>query len=152
MANEAEKLAFEVGDEVAETMGYALVDAQFKKEGKDRYLRLFIDKDGGVGIDDCEKFSRAFETEYDRRDPIDGGYILEVSSPGLDRKLKTEREFKHYIGRIVDVKLFKESDAGKEFSGTLTGFDGKTVSIECEGRNVNINPKEAAYIRLHFEI
>lgn len=152
MANEAEKLAFEVGDEVAETMGYALVDAQFKKEGKDRYLRLFIDKDGGVGIDDCEKFSRAFETEYDRRDPIDGGYILEVSSPGLDRKLKTEREFKHYIGRIVDVKLFKESDAGKEFSGTLTGFDGKTVSVECEGRNVNINPKEAAYIRLHFEI
>lgn len=152
MANEAEKLAFEVGDEVAETMGYALVDAQFKKEGKDRYLRLFIDKDGGVGIDDCEKFSRAFETEYDRRDPIDGGYILEVSSPGLDRKLKTEREFKHYIGRIVDVKLFKESDAGKEFSGTLTGFDGRTVSVECEGRNVNINPKEAAYIRLHFEI
>lgn len=151
MANAVESLAFEVGDAVAENLGFTLVDAQFVKEGKEKYLRLFVDKDGGIGIDDCETFSRAFEQEFDERDPVDGGYILEVSSPGLDRRLKTEREFKYYIGREVDVKLFKPCELGKEFSGILAEYENGTVFIECADMRMEINPKDAAYIRLHFE-
>lgn len=151
MANAAETLAFEIGDKIAEDMGFTVVDVQSVKEGKERYLRIFIDKDGGIGIDDCEKFSRGFETEFDAHDPIEGGYILEVSSPGLDRKLKTEREFLHYIGREVDVKLFKQSEHGKEFTGILTAYENSAVTIDCGGEKITVSPKEAAYIRLHFD-
>ncbi len=151
MANAAEKLAFELGDKIAGNMGFTLVDVQLVKEGKGKYLRLFIDKDGGVGIDDCECFSKAFETEFDACDPIDGGYILEVSSPGLDRKLKTEREFMHYIGREVDVKLFQKSEVGKEFTGILSGYEKGAATISVDGTDITVNPKDAAYIRLHFE-
>lgn len=152
MANAAETAAFEIGDRLAESMGYTVVDAQFVKEGKNKYLRLFIDKDGGIGIDDCEVFSRAFEKEFDEADPIEGEYILEVSSPGLDRKLRTEREFRYYIGREVDVKLYKQSDAGKEFCGVLADYAKDTVTIDLGDRSIGICPKDAAYIRLHFEI
>lgn len=141
----------EIGDKIAEKLGMCVVDAQFKKEDGKQFLRIFIDKDGGVGIDDCEEFSRAFGDELDKTDPIDTEYILEVSSPGVDRKLKTEREFLHYIGREVDVKLYKASDGNKEFSGILTSYEDKTATIDCGGTPLKINTKDAAYIKLHFE-
>lgn len=150
MANKTELLALEIGDKIAEGMGLCVVDAQFKKEAGKQYLRLFIDKEGGVGIDDCEAFSRAFGDEIDKLDPIEAEYTLEVSSPGVDRKLKTEREFLHYIGREVDVKLFKAKDGTKEFTGILKGYDGGNVTVDC-GREKTLDVKEAAFIRLHFE-
>lgn len=150
MANKTEVLAFEIGDKVAEECGVYLVDAQFKKEAGKQYLRLFIDCEGGVGIDDCEKFSRAFGDAIDELDPIEAEYILEVSSPGVDRKLKTEREFLHYLGREVDVKLFKAVNGKKEFTGILKAYENGTAVIE-EETEIEVNTKDAAYIRLHFE-
>ena len=151
MANDIVKLAFGIGDALSAEMGVSVVDAEFKKEAGKQYLRIFIDKDGGVGIDDCEAFSREFEKKLDECDPIETEYTLEVSSPGLERKLKTKREFDHFMGRTVDVKLFSEKDGLKEFSGELTGFDGKNAEIGLGDKTVSVNIKEAAYIKLHFE-
>jgi len=151
LANEIEKRALDIGDAVAESIGVSVIDAEYKKEAGKQYLRIFIDKEGGTGIDDCEAFSRAFEQKFDEFDPIKTEYILEVSSPGLERKLKTKREFDYFKGREVDIKLFSEKDGLKEFSGILLGFDGKTAQIEYGGDTVSVNVKEAAYIKLHFE-
>ena len=151
MANDIVGLALDIADALSEKMGISVVDAEFKKEAGKQYLRIFIDKSGGVGIDDCEAFSRAFEEKIDERDPINTEYTLEVSSPGLERKLKTKREFDHFKGREVDVKLFKEENGLKEFGGKLLDFDGKTAQIEVDGKTVPVNVKEAAYIKLHFE-
>ena len=151
MANNAVTVAYEIGDELAEKHKLYVVDIQLKKEAGKQFLRIFIDKEGGVGIDDCESFSREFEELYDARDPIKTEYTLEVSSPGLDRKLKTEREFKHFKGREVDVKLFAETDGLKEFCGILSDFEDNIAKIDCNGKNVSINIKDAAYIKLHFE-
>lgn len=150
MANKTELIALEIGDKIAAEHGYCVVDAQYKKEAGKYFLRLFIDKDGGVGIDDCEVFSRAFGDAIDEVDPIEQEYTLEVSSPGVDRKLKTEREFLHYIGREVDVKLFKAEDGKKEFSGILKEYTDGEVIIGSD-KDIKINTKDAAYIKLHFE-
>lgn len=151
MANDIVNLALDIGDKIALDMGVSVVDAEFKKEAGKQYLRVFIDKKDGVGIDDCEAFSRAFEEKFDSIDPIKDEYTLEVSSPGLDRKLKTKREFDYFAGREVDVKLFSSQNGLKEFSGKLIDFDGKTVKIEYAGEIIPVNVKEAAYIKLHFE-
>ncbi len=151
MANKTEAVAFSIGDKIAESLGMTVVDAQFKKEGGKQYLRLFIDKDGGVGIDDCEEFSRRFSDEIDALDPIETEYTLEVSSPGVDRKLKTEREFLHYIGRCVDVKLYKAIEGVKEFEGVLDAYSDDVVTINRGNVPLEINIKDAAYIKLHFE-
>lgn len=145
------ELALDIGDELAEAMGLSVIDAEFKKEAGKQYLRIFIDKEGGVGIDDCEEFSRAFEEKLDECDPIKEEYTLEVSSPGLERKLKTKREFDYFLGRDVDVKLFSAQNGLKEFVGKLTDFDGKAAKIDCGGEIISVNVKEAAYIKLHFE-
>lgn len=151
MANKVEALAFEIGDEIANNTSTTLVDANYKKEAGKYYLRLFIDKPEGVGIDDCEAFSRAFEERFDLVDPTENEYILEVSSPGLDRKLKTEREFRHFSGRQVDVKLFSELDGRKEFEGILGEYENGKVQIICDSETIALDIKNAAYIKLHFE-
>lgn len=150
MANEIIKTAFSAGDKIAAQQGVYLVDAEYKKEAGDWYLRLFIDKEGGVGIDDCETFSRAFGEEMDRLDPIAAPYCLEVSSPGVERQLKTEREFQYYLGRRVSVKLYKAFDGKKEFDGVLEDYQNGMVLIRDGDRTILVNPKEAVYIRLYF--
>jgi len=151
LANKTEILAMEIGDRVAENLGLSVVDAKFKKEDGRQILRIFIDKDGGVGINDCEEFSRAFESEIDKDDPIETEYLLEVSSPGVERKLKTEREFLHYIGALVDVKLFSQINGKKEFTGIIKEYNEGEIAFDCSGELLKINTKDAAYIKLHFE-
>ena len=141
----------EISDGLAEKMSFSVVDVEFKKEGQGKTLRVYIDKDGGVDLDDCEKFSRSLEEILDEEDFIEEAYSLEVSSPGLDRQLKKEREFLHYIGREVEVKLYKEQDGLKEFSGILKDFEEKIASIEVSGEVIKVNPKDAAFIKLYFE-
>lgn len=132
-------------------MGLYVVDVECTKENGDRILRIYVDKDGGVGIDDCESFSRAAEPLIDEADPIKEAYTLEVSSPGADRKLVFEREFLYYIGREVDVKLYKAVDGEKEFTGILEAYsDGVAVISENE-KKFNVKTDETVYIRLHFE-
>ena len=146
-----EDTVLEISDSLAEKMNFSVVDAEYKKEGGMQILRVYIDKEGGVDLDDCEKFSRALEEILDSEDPIEEAYNLEVSSPGLDRQLKKEREFLHYVGRQVEVKLYKETDGRKEFDGILKEYKDKKVYIETDGEILEINPKDAAYIRLYFE-
>ena len=153
MANKTELTALELAEKTAEELGVYIVDVSYKKEGSDYVLCYYIDKEGGTGIDDCEAFSRALDPVLDAADPIEGNYTLEVSSPGADRKLVKEREFLYYIGRKVEVKLFKAVEGEKEFVGILKGYADKNAEIEKEnGEKISIPVKEASYIRLYFEM
>ena len=150
MAKNIKETVFKVGDKVAEELGLFLVDVSFDKESGEKFLRLYIDKPQGVSLDDCEAFSRSFENEFDKLDPIDGAYCLEVNSPGVDRTLKTDREFTHYIGKEVDVKLYSAIDGKKEFSGILRGYTPGTVVVESDGISIEIPISKAVYIKLMF--
>lgn len=150
--NSSVKLAFEIGDAIAEKMGFFLVDAEYVTENKSKILRLYIDKEGGVGIDDCEIFSNVFGEEFDKIDPISEPYCLEVSSPGADRILKTEREYNHYIGSEVSVKLYAAKDGKKEFDGILKNYSDKIVTVECGEQTIQFTEKEAVHVRLAFKM
>ena len=115
---------------------FELCDVQFAKEGSNWYLRIFADKEGGIFIDDLERISRTIEAEIDKDDIIEPAYILEVSSPGLDRPLKSEADYEKFAGRIVDVKLYKAKDGTKEFQGKLLGRSDDKISIETEDSKV----------------
>jgi len=142
----------EMAERLAEKQDVYVVDTEYKKEGRDWFLRVFIDKNGGVGIDECETFSRAFEKILDEADIIKEPYCLEVSSPGADRKLVKQREFEYYMGRKVDIKLYKAMENGeKEFSGILKGFENKKAFIETPHGDVDVLQSDAVWIRLHFE-
>ena len=132
-----------------EKMGYELVDVEFVKEGQNWYLRFYLDKEGGINIDDCEKASKAIEKLLDEKDPIEQAYVLEVSSPGLDRQLKKDKDFVKYAGSLVDVKLYKAVDGSKEFQGTLKGLEGNIITIEDEnGNELSFDRKDTAVIKL----
>ena len=152
MANKTEDIVLAMAEPIAADDGIYIVDVEFKKEAKQWFLRVYIDKEGGVSIDDCERVSRRLSDALDAADPIEQNYCLEVSSPGADRILKKEREFLYYIGREVDVKLYRATDGEKEFSGVLAGYQNKTATIEVKGQTREIPLSEAAYIRLSFEI
>ena len=129
--------------------GLELVDLEFVKEGVNWYLRVYIDKDGGVNIDDCEAVSRALEVKLDEKDPIEQAYILEVSSPGIDRPLKKDADFVKYQGEIIAVKLYKAQDGSKQYQGRLLGLEDGVLSIEEENGNVvNFEQKDIASVRL----
>lgn len=146
MANKIEMTALELGEATAQELGVYIVDVEYANG----VLCYYIDCDGGVGIDKCEEFSRAVEVVLDNEDIIDKEYSLEVSSPGVDRKLKSEREFLYYKGREVEVKLYAPIDGVKEFSGVLKNFQDKTVTIEVDSNLVEIPQKDAVYVRLKF--
>ncbi len=131
-------------------MGYELVDVEFVKEGPNWYLRIFIDKEGGVTIDDCEAVSKTLEKIFDEKDPIEQAYFLEISSPGIDRPLKKKEDFVKYNGEMVDVKLYKPYEGSKEYTGKLVGYDENdgTVTIEVDDKNIAFTKKEIAGIRL----
>lgn len=151
MANKTEMYALAAGEETAAAQGVYIVDVTYKKNDDTYALVYYIDKAGGVGIDECENFSRAVEEKLDADNFISEAYTLEVSSPGADRKLTKEREFLYYKGREVDVKLYKAVDNVKEFTGVLSDFKDGTAYIDTAGEIKKIPAKEAAYIRLHFE-
>jgi ribosome maturation factor RimP len=126
--NTAEKARALTETEVAR-LGYELVDVEFKKEQSAWVLTFFIDKDGGVTVDDCEQVSRAVEPILDEADPIEQSYYLSVSSPGLDRPLKTVRDFQRYMGKPVMLKLYAKIDGKKEFSGELKNIGEATLTL-----------------------
>lgn len=144
--NKIEETALALGEAAAAELGVYIVDVSYTGG----VLCYYIDKDGGVGIDDCEQFSRAVEPVLDAEDIIPGEYSLDVSSPGVDRKLKKDREFLYYTGREVEVKLFAARDGVKELDGVLTDYRDKTAFIDTGDEVVEIPVKQAAYIRLKF--
>ena len=152
MAGSLENKIFKAADPIAEELGFYVVDAEYKKEGDNKVLRVYIDKKGGIGIDECEIFSRRFEEEFDKLDAINEAYTLEISSPGVDRVLKTEREFNYYIGREVEIKMYKAVEEKKEFTGILKNYSDKMATIIVDGKDITINVSEAVYIRLYFKI
>ena len=150
MANSVESTALKLGEKIAKEQGVFLVDVSFDKEKDGNFLRLYIDKDGGVGIDDCEAFSVAFDKEFDEN-IINTNYCLEVSSPGVDRELKKEREFLYYTGRDVDVKLYSAVDGMKEFTAQLLGYENETVKLLVGENEMEIPKSKAVYVRLSFK-
>lgn len=146
-AKDIVKLAEELAAPIIEENGFELVDCEFVKEGPNRYLRLYVDKEGGITIDDCEIVSRALDEKLDD-DMTEEPYILEVSSPGIDRVLKREHEYVKYKGRLVDVKLFKAIDGVKEIRGSLVGLEDGNVVIEENGEKKAFPLKEVASTRL----
>lgn len=130
---------------------FELVDVEFVKEGSDWYLRVYIDKEGGITVDDCALVSRAFNEVLDREDYISEQYIFEVSSPGLLRPLKKEKDYARSIGKLIDVKLYKAIEKQKEFTGTLKEYDGNTVTLTMDDGSDKIFDKaNLALIRLAF--
>ncbi len=130
---------------------FELVDVEYVKEGGSYYLRIYIDKEGGITVNDCEDISRPFSDILDREDYIEGSYILEVSSPGLGRPLKKEKDFKRSLGEEVEIRLFRQVEHQKEWIGLLTAYDQQTVTIETEdGREMTFERSNLALIRLAF--
>ncbi|MEE1243046.1 ribosome maturation factor RimP [Frisingicoccus sp.] len=130
---------------------FELVDVEWVKEGANWYLRVYIDKEGGITVDDCELVSRAFEETLDKEDYISENYIFEVSSPGLDRPLKKEKDFIRNIGKDVEVKLYKAINKEKEFVGILTAYDDETVTLEMDDEStMTFNRSDIAIIRQAF--
>ena len=147
-AKEIVKLAEEAVMPILESRGFAFVDWEFVKEGPDKYLRIYIDKEGGINIDDCEYVSRALDEKLGD-DLTEEPYIMEVSSPGIDRVLKRDKEYVKYKDRLVDVKLFKAKDGVKEFRGNLEGLiDGKVVIVTEAGERLEFDKKDVAATRL----
>lgn len=136
---------------IIEENQFELVDVEYVKEGANYYLRVYADKPDGINIDDCVLISRQLEEKLDAEDFIQEAYILEVSSPGLGRPLKKDKDFQRSIGKNVEIKLYKPQDKQKEFQGCLTAFDEETVSIETETNKYTFNRKEIAFIRLAFD-
>ena len=136
---------------IVESHGFELVDVEYVKEGGTWYLRAYIDKPGGITIDDCELVSRAFSDVIDQNDFIEDSYIMEVSSPGLGRTLKKDKHLQKSIGEEVEIKLFKPIDKCKEFSGILESFDADTVTITEEGTPRTFARADIALIRLALD-
>ena len=146
-----EQKSHELGEQIAQKQNVYIVDVTYKKADDTYSLCYYIDKEGGIGIDECELFSKAVEELLDAEDFIEENYTLEVSSPGADRKLTKEREFLYYIGREVDVKLYKAENGIKEFTGVLKDYKDKTAFVELDGKVKEIPVKQAVYIRLSFK-
>jgi len=137
---------------IMEANNFELVDVEYVKEAGTWYLRAYIDKEGGFTVDDCEMVSRKLSDWLDEKDFIDDSYILEVSSPGLGRPLKKEKDFKRSMGEQVDIKLYRAIDRQKDFTGTLSAYDEETVTIQYEdGSESTFNRKDIALIRLAFD-
>jgi ribosome maturation factor RimP len=126
-----------------------LVDVEYVKEAGEYYLRIFIDKDGGVSLNDCEVVTRAINPILDEKDPIKENYFLEVSSPGLDRPLKKEKDFVRYAGRDVEVKLYRPINGLKHFEAELVELvDNKIVKLIVDEEEMEFDKKDIALIRL----
>ena len=139
---------------IAHSEDLNLIDVEFLKEGSDWILRIFLEnKDGDLTIEECEKVSRALSIILDEEDPIDKSYILEVSSPGLERPLKTEEDFERFRGELIAVKTFKKINGEKEFIGTLKEFaDDQITLILDDGQEISIDYSLVARANLTFEI
>lgn len=136
---------------IVEKYGFELVDVEYVKEGGSFYLRAYIDKPGGITVDDCEIVSREFSDKLDEADFIEEAYIMEVSSPGLGRPLKKEKDFKRSIGKEVEIRTYRPIDREKEFYGVLKAYDENSVTIDCEEEERTFQKAEIALIRLAFD-
>lgn len=135
---------------IAEDLGLSIWDIRFQKEGVSWYLRIYIDKEGGIGIEDCENFSHAVDAPLDEADPIDQSYYLEVSSPGIERQLTRDEHFEKCLGEKVIVRLIRPTDDGtREFKGVLSSYDNGLITVLRENESgICFTLKEASFVKL----
>ncbi len=141
----------EFAQSVVEENGCTLWDVEYVREGSERYLRVYIDKEGGVDISDCEAIHRALDPILDEKDPIAESYHFEVCSAGLERALKRERDFLQFMGSPVVVKLYRPRNGLKEIPGVLTGYDNGAVTLEAGKETLTFAKSEVALVRLRVE-
>lgn len=139
---------YNIAAPLAAQYGLEIWDIRYLKEGSDWYLRVFIDKEGGVGIDDCVQMSHALDAPLDEADVIPHAYILEVSSPGVERELVKEEHFRKMCGRPVKLKLIRPLEGQREFVGVLTEYENGEITILSEQKQMIFNKKDTAYVRL----
>ena len=136
---------------ILENNGFELVDMEYVKEGSNWYLRAYIDKEGGITVNDCEVVSRAFSEKLDEEYFIDTAYIMEVSSPGLGRPLKKEKDYERNMGKELEIRTYRAIDREKEFYGTLKAYDTDSVTIENEDGERTFLKSDIALIRQAFD-
>lgn len=136
---------------IIEANHFELVDVEYVKEGANWYLRVYADKEGGIGIDDCVTISRSLEEKLDAEDFIEDAYILEVSSPGLGRPLKKEKDYLRSIGKSIDVKLYQAVEKQKEFTGILKEYEQDHIVITVEEEDITFEKKSIASARLSLD-
>ena len=142
----------EILQPIMEKNGFELWDVEYVKEGNNWYLRAYIDKPGGIMINDCEVVSRELSDILDTEDFIEGAYILEVSSPGLGRPLKKDKDFERSIGEEVEIRTYRAIDRQKEFVGILKEFDKETVTIQYENEEIKtFDRSDIALVLLAFD-
>ena len=136
---------------VVEEKGCTLWDVEYVREGSDYFLRLYIDKDGGVDITDCEAISRAMDPILDEKDPITTSYIFEVCSAGLERALKRPGDFERFMGSAVTVKLYRPRNGLKEIPAVLTGYEDGRITVQAGKETITFEKSEVALVRLRVE-
>ncbi|MBR2916721.1 MAG: ribosome maturation factor RimP [Clostridia bacterium] len=151
MYSKTEKAVMDMVNPIAEQNGCFVYDVEYVKEGNSWFLRVYVDREGGITIDECETISRELSSVLDKNDPISNNYFLEVSSPGIERKLRQEKHFEMYKGETVDIGLYKAHNGSKNICGELLDLTGDQVSINLEGEKFSIKLNETTYVKLHFE-
>ena len=143
------KIVWDIVEPLAAELGLSIWDVRFLKEGSQWYLRVFIDKDGGVGIDDCVNLSHAIDGPIDEANPIEQAYILEVSSPGVERDLIRDEHFTAFIGEKIKVKMIRPVEGKREFSGILESYEDGNITIRLEDESgFSFTKKEASFVKL----
>ena len=151
MSKKITQQVWEMAQPVVESFGLILWDVEYVREGADWFLRLYIDKDGPVDINDCEKVSRAMDPILDEKDPIPDSYTFEVCSAGCERPLKRPSDFQQFLGSKVLVKLYRPRDGQKEYVGVLKSYDNGTTTIEVNNETMDFSQAETAQVRLYAE-
>ena len=136
---------------IVEGFGCRLWDVEYVREGSERFLRLYIDKDGGVDIEDCEKIHRAIDPVLDEKDPIPESYHFEVCSAGLERVLKRPSDFAQFMGSAVTVKLYRPRNGLKEIPAVLQGYEEGKLTVEAGKETIVFEKSEVAQVRLRVE-
>ena len=136
---------------IVEAHGCSLWDVEYVREGSERFLRLYIDKDGGVDISDCAAISRAVDPILDEKDPIQGSYHFEVCSAGLERALKRPSDFERFMGSNITVKLYRPRNGLKEIPCVLRGYEDGKVTVEAGKETITFEKSEVALVRLRVE-
>ena len=140
---------FELAKPVVEEEGCSLWDVEYLREAGTWYLRIYIDKEGGVSIDDCERISRRLDPILDEADPIPESYVFEVGSAGADRELRRPSDFVQFMDSEIEVKLYKPLDGSKSFVGRLAGYEDGTVVLDWRGKELRFAPAQIAQVRLY---
>ena len=146
--NKIAQKVYELALPVAERQGVEVWDVEYVKEAGQWFLRVYIDKAGGIGIDDCERMSRELDPILDEADPIPGSYTVEVSSAGAERQLKRPSDFERFLGEKAEVKLYRGVDGRKEFVGKLAGYENGAVTLETDGARRTFEKENIAQVRL----